>query len=225
MKFTIRRNEILILLGLLLSLPTFFLPVGVIRGFDIETRPIMLFQQDPFYKIALLFPVLSSLFIFLRRTTLRSPVTVFCHAALSIIFCIQIIFLYLRFHFAEPDPTWLALTFLLGYTLLFLGNLQNLFFPYEFLRAYQPHLPGRLQTLPSFREKLGIFLLLAGVLVGFQGYYNRFFLDQGPRVTFIIAGIWEATPEARVQATMGTGLSAFIIGIVLLIWPQREKRK
>ncbi|RMF86773.1 MAG: hypothetical protein D6736_14320 [Nitrospinota bacterium] len=219
----IRKNEVLILLGILLALPTFVFPIGVIRGFDIETQAIYLFDQDPFYIIALLFPLLSSLYVFLRRKAIQSPSTVFAHAVLSIIFCIDIVFLYFRFHFLKPDPTWVALTFLLGYVFIFLGNLKNFFFPYEFLRAYQPHLPVRLQAPPSGWEKWGIALLILGVLVGFQGYYSRFFLGQGPRIILIIAGI-ETTPEQRIQMMMGFGVLAFICGTLFLLKPKKEKK-
>ena len=63
----IRGNEILLGLGFLLALPTFFRPVGIIRGFEVTTREIYLFQQDACYQLTLLFPLVSYLFLLLRR--------------------------------------------------------------------------------------------------------------------------------------------------------------
>jgi hypothetical protein len=214
-----------LLLGLLLALPTLLLPVGIISGFQVKTQVIYLFQQDLFYKLALLLPLLSALFLVLRGQVIGSPVTVVCHAALSLLFCIYLVFLYFRFHFARPDPTWVVLTFLLGYTLLFLGHLKTLFFPYEFLRAYQPGLPVRLQEPPSARETWGATLLIVAALLGFQGYYASQFLEQGPQYLLIIAGTIELTPLQRVQAMLGTSAIACLGGLLLLLRPEkREKR-
>ena len=222
MKFTMRSDEILLLLGLLLALPSFALPIGVISGFEVDTQPIYLFKQGPFYKIAMLFPVLSILFLWVRRTALTSIVTVFCHAALSVLFCVYIVFLYFRFHFATPDPRWVALTFLGGCTLLFLGHLKIAFFPYEFLRTYQPGLPVRLQRPPSPWEIWGALLLLLGALIGFQGYYAGAFLGQGRQYLLIIAGTIELTPMQRVQTMLGTGLMACICGLLCLFKPKKN---
>jgi hypothetical protein len=221
----IRGNETLLLLGLLLVLPTFVFPTGIIRGFDIETQPVYLFQQDLFHKIALLFPCLSALFLFFRRKVIASPVTVFCHATLAMMFCIYIVFLYFRFHFAKPDPTWVVLPFLVGYTFLFMANLKNLFFPYEYLRAYQPGLPVRLQRPPSPGETWGTILLLLGTLIGFQGYYARSFLGKGPQYLLIIAGTFELTPTQRVQAMLGIGLAACLSGTIILLWPKKQRHR
>jgi hypothetical protein len=224
-RFPVRSHEVLLLLGLLLALPTLLLPVGIISGFQVETQVIHLFQQDLFYKLALLLPLLSALFLVLRGHVIGSPITVVCHAALSLLFCIYLVFLYFRFHFAKPDPTWVALTFLLGYTLLFLGHLKTLFFPYEFLRAYQPGLPVRLQELPAARETWGATLLIVSVLIGFQGYYTSQFLGQGPQYLLIIAGAIELTPLQRVQVLLGTSAMAGLGGLLLLLRPEkREKR-
>lgn len=220
----IRGNDILLGLGFLLALPTFFWPVGIINGFEVTTQGVYLFQQDAWYKLALLFPLLSYLFLVLRRQTLTTSVTVFYHAALSLIGCIDMVFLYFRFHFAEPDPTWIALTFLLGYTLLFLGHLKNLFFPYEFLRAYQPHLPVRQPTPPSAWETWGVILLVGGVLLGFQGYYAQRLLGAGTPYLLIIAGTIELTPVQRVQALLGLGLVASVGGLLALFKPKPIRR-
>jgi hypothetical protein len=224
-KFPVRSNEVLLLLGLLLALPSLLLPVGIISGFQVETQAIYLFQQDLFYKIALLLPLLSALFLVLRGHVIVSPVTVVCHATLSLLFCIYLIFLYFRFHFAKPDPTWVVLTFLLGYTLLFLGHLKTLFFPYEFLRAYQPGLPVRLQEPPVARETWGATLLIAAVLIGFQGYYASKFLEQDPQYLLIIAGMIELTPLQRVQALLGTSAMAGLGGLLLLLWPENQEKR
>lgn len=224
-RFPVRSNEMLLLLGLLLALPTLLLPVGIISGFQVETRAIYLFQQDLFYKLALLLPLFSALFLVLRGHVIGSPVTVACHATLSLLFCIYLVFLYFRFHFSKPDPTWVVLTFLLGYTLLFLGHLKTLFFPYEFLRAYQPSLPVRRQEPPAARETWGATLLIVAVLLGFQGYYASQFLEQGPQYLLIIAGTIELTPLQRVQAMLGTSAMAGLGGLLLLLRPvKREKR-
>ena len=134
-----------------------------------------------------------------------------------------VVFLYFRFHFAEPDPTWVSPTFLLGFTLLFLGHLKNLFFPYEFLRAYQPTLPARQQVPPSAWEMCGTVLLVAGVLIGFQGYYARFFLQEGPQYVLIIAGTLELMPAQRVQAMLGIGGAACAAGLGLFLWPKPRR--
>jgi hypothetical protein len=131
-------------------------------------------------------------------------------------------FLYFRFHFAEPDPTWISLTFLCGFTLIFLANLKQMFFPYEFLRAYQPDLPLRLQQPPSVVQSWGAILLLVGAFVGFQGYYASKFLGQGPQYLLIIAGTIELTPLQRIQVMAGTGVVAGVSGILLLVWPKRQ---
>jgi hypothetical protein len=224
-RFPLRSNEVLLLLGLLLALPTLLLPVGIISGFQVETQPVYLFQQDPFYKLALLVPLLSALFLVLRGHVIGAAVTVVCHAALSLLFCIYLIFLYFRFHFGKPDPTWVALTFLLGYTLLFLGHLKTLFFPYEFLRAYQPGLPVRLQEPPSARETWGATLFIVAILIGFQGYYASQFLGQGPQYLLIIAGTIELTPLQRVQALLGTSAIACLGGLFLLLRRPGKKEK
>jgi hypothetical protein len=224
-RFPVRSNEVLLLLGLLLALPSLLFPVGIISGFQVETQPVYLFQQDPFHKIALLLPLLCALFLLLRGHVIVSPVTVVCHAALSLLSCIALIFLYFRFHFAKPDPTWVVLAFLLGYTLLFLGHLKTLFFPYAFLRAYQPRLPVRLQEPLAARETWGVGLLIVAGMIGFQGYYASRFLGQGPQYLLIIAGTIELTPLQRIQALLGTSALACLGGLLLLLRPEkREKR-
>jgi hypothetical protein len=194
----------------------------VIRGFDIRTQPIWLVQQDAMHTAVLLWPFLSAGFLLLRCKRIPTPVTVFCHAALAGMCCIVIMFLYFRFHFAEPDPTWISLTFLCGFTLIFLANLKQIFFPYEFLRAYQPDLPLRLQQPPSVVQSWGAILLLVGAFVGFQGYYASKFLGQGPQYLLIIAGTIELTPLQRIQVMAGTGVVAGVSGILLLVWPKRQ---
>jgi hypothetical protein len=112
----------------------------------------------------------------------------------------------------------------MGFILLFLGNLKNLFFPYEFLRAYQPGLPIRLQSPPSMRQVGGTTLLLLGIFIAFQGYYAHFFLGKGPQYLLIIAGTIELTPVQRVQAMLGIGLVACVGGALALLWPKQDKR-
>ena len=173
----------------------------------------------------LFFFLFSYLFLFIRRRVMASPLTVFCHAALSMICCFYMVFLYFRFHFAAPDPTWVALTFLVGFTLLFLGHLKNLFFPYESLRAYQPDLPVRLQRPPSTREIWGTLSLLCGTLTAFQGYYATWFLDRGPQYVLIIAGAIELTPVQRVKTMLGVGLVAGVCGGLALLRPPPHQRQ
>ena len=220
----LRGNEILLLIGLLLAPPTFVRPTGVIRGFDTPTQPIWLMQQDAMHAATLLWPFLSAGFLLLRRKRIPTPVTVFCHATLAAMCCIIVVFLYFRFHFAEPDPTWISLTFLLGFTLMFLANLKQVFFPYEFLRTYQPHLPLRLQHPPSAGQLWGAMLVLVGAFVGFQSYYAAVFLEQGSQYLLIIAGTLELTPLQRVQVMAGTGVVAGVGGVLLLMWSNRPGR-
>lgn len=221
----IRSHDILLLCGLLLALPTFVFPIGIMRGFGIDTQVIYLFQQDLVYKLTLLVPLLSAVFLVLRGHRLTSPVTVVCHAAISLLCCIYLVFLYFRFHFAKPDPTWVVLTFLLGYTLLFLGHLKTLFFPYAFLRAYQPGLPVRLQEPPPAREIWGTLCLIAAVLIGFQGYYAREFLGKGTQYLLIIAGTIELTPLQRVQVMLGTSALACLGGLFLFFIPHSQEKR
>ena len=223
MRSAMRGNEFLLLFGLLLALPTLVFPIGIIRGFEVETQPIHLLQQDAVHTVTLLFPPLFALMLFVRRKAIASTVTVFGAAALSMLSCGYIVFLYFRFHFAEPDPTWVSLTFLLGFTLLFLGHLKNLFFPYEFLRAYQRTLPARQQAPPSSWEIWGAALLIVGVMIGFQGYYARFFLEDGPQYLLIIVGTLELTPVQRVQTLLGSGGAACLCGAGMLLWPKTRR--
>lgn len=221
----VRSHEILLLCGFLLALPTFSFPVGIIRGFGIDTQEIYLFQQDLVYKLTLLLPLLTALFLVLRGHRLTSPVTVVCHAAISLLCCIYLVFLYFRFHFAKPDPTWIVLTFLLGYTLLFLGHLKTLFFPYAFLRAYQPGLPVRLQEPPPARAIWGTLCLITAVLIGFQGYYAREFLGKGTQYLLIIAGTIKLAPLQRVQVMIGASALACLGGFFLLLKPHRQEKR
>jgi hypothetical protein len=224
-RFPVRGHEMLLLCGCLLAVPTYGFPVGIIRGFGVDTQEIYLFQQDLVYKLTLLLPILSALFLVLRGPRLASPVTVVCHAAVSLLCCIYLVFLYFRFHFAKPDPTWVVLTFLLGYTLLFLGHLKTLFFPYEFLRAYQPGLPTRRQEPPPAREIWGTLCLIAAVLIGFQGYYAREFLGKGTPYLLIIAGTIELTPLQRVQVMLGTSALTCLGGLFLLLKPHSQEKR
>ncbi len=210
-----RGHDYLLLLGIGLALPTFVQPVGIIQGFDIETQHIYLSRQDAVYFAALLVPCLAAAALLLGRRVIASPAVVVCAAAIALLACIDIVFLYFRFHFAKPDPTWVAITFLLGYTALFLGHLKNLFFPYAFLRAYQPHLPERLQALLPASEIWGTILLIAAAYLGFQGYLASRFLDEGPQYLLIIAKVIELTPIQRIQIMLGSGLVAAVGGIGL----------
>ncbi len=215
--WAIRKNECLWILGCGLILPTFVRPIGIIQGFDIETQHIFLARQDAGHLITLLVPCLGAIVLLVCRRVLTSVALVFCISAISLIACIDMVFLYFHFHFAEPDPTWVAPLFLLGYTLLFLGHLKNLFFPYDFLRAYQPHLPERLQAPVPTGEIWGAILLIAAAGVSFQGYFASQFLGKGVQYLLIIVKVIELTPLQRVQMMLGAGLLAAVVGMGLFI--------
>lgn len=210
-----RSNEYLLILGIVLALPTFGLPVGIIQGFDIETQRLYLFRQDAVHLVALLVPYLVAVALFLGRRSITSPVIVCCVSAIALLACVDIVFLYFRFHFAKPDPTRVVIPFLLGYTALFLGHLKNLFFPYQFLRAYQPGLPERLQTPALAGEIWGALLLIVAAQLGFQSYFASQFLGEGRQYLLIIAKVIELTPVQRIQTMLGAGLLALLVGIGL----------
>ncbi len=212
-RWALRGHDYLLLLGIGLALSTFVQPVGVIQGFDIETQHLYLPWQDIVHFMALVVPCLAAAALLLSRRVITSPVSVVCTTAIALLACIDIVFLYFRFHFATPDPTWVVITFLLGYTALFLGHLKHLFFPYQFLRAYQAHLPERLQAPLAAAEVWGTLLLIAAAYLGFQGYLASRFLGEGPQYLLIIAKVIELTPLQRIQIMLGAGLVAAVGGI------------
>lgn len=220
-----RGNEYLLILGIVLALPTYIQPVGIIQDFDIETQYLYLPQQDGVHLVALLIPCLIAAALLLWRRVMSSPVMVCCASSIALMACIDIVFLYFRFHFAKPDPTWIVPAFLLGYIALFLGHLKNLFFPYQFLRAYQPHLPGRLQVPAPVREVWGTLLLITAAALGFQGYLASRFLGEGPQYLLIIAKVIELTPIQRIRITLGAGLLVTIVGIGLWLRIRRDQRR
>ncbi len=221
-RWTLRGHDYLLLLGIGLAAPTFVQPVGVIQGFDIETQYLYLPWQDAVHFATLFVPCLIAAALLLGRRVIASPVLVVCASAIALLACVDMVYLYFRFHFAKPDPTWVAITFLLGDTALFLGHLKYVFFPYQFLRAHQPHLPERLQTPIAPGEVWGTLLLIAAAYLGFQGYVASRFLGEGPQYLLIIAKVIELTPIQRIQIVLGAGLVAALggIGLWLRAWGQ-----